>query len=68
MNIIDDKSAISLCHGGPATTCFRIFTIDGCDNMGFSFAILPGYKEVWNAFYLSLQEKEKMYKENITNY
>ena len=44
MNLLSDYNAASKCDGGPATTCLSQipFTIDGCDNMGFAFAAVPG--------------------------
>lgn len=63
MNIIADKSAISLCNDRPATTSLSQipFTIDSCYKMGFAFAkFLDIKKYVENAFYLSLHLKKKM--------
>ena len=44
MNILTDKNTKSKCDGGPATTCLsqKGFTINGCDNLGFAFAAVPG--------------------------
>ena len=44
MNLISDYNARSMCDGGPATTCLSQipFTMDGCDEMGFAFASVPG--------------------------
>ena len=44
MNIINDKSSINKCDGGPSTTCLSQipFVINGCDNLGFAFAAAPG--------------------------
>ena len=43
MTRIFDYSAKSLCKGGTATTCasHSPFLIDGCDDIGFAFGILP---------------------------
>ena len=44
MNIITDPNSKSICeNGGVATTCLSQipFTINGCDNIGFAFAISP---------------------------
>ena len=44
MNNINDKSSKSKCDGGPSTTCLSQipFVINGCDNLGFAFAAVPG--------------------------
>ena len=44
MNVINDHNAQSKCDGGPSTTCLSQapFTINGCDNIGFAFAAVPG--------------------------
>lgn len=44
MNLISDTNAVSKCDGGPSTTCLSQipFTIDGCDELGFAFAAVPG--------------------------
>ena len=44
MNLITDTNAASKCDGGPSTTCLSQipFTIEGCDNLGFAFAAVPG--------------------------
>ena len=43
-SILTDKSAVDVCQGGVAMTCTSQipFTIDGCDNVGFAFAAVPG--------------------------
>ena len=42
--IISDKSAKSVCDGGPASTCLSQFpfTVNGCTEIGFAFAAVPG--------------------------
>lgn len=42
--LISDPSAKSILDGGPATTCFSQvpFTVNGCTNMAFAFAAVPG--------------------------
>ena len=54
MNVLTDKSAESICGGGPSTTCLSQipFTIDGCDNMGFAFAKIPGGKTMCGKCFL----------------
>ena len=44
MNILTDKYTKSKCDGGASTTCLSQipFTIDGCDELGFAFASVPG--------------------------
>ena len=44
MNVINDHNAQSKCDGGPSTTCLSQapFTLNGCDNIGFAFAAVPG--------------------------
>ena len=44
MNRISDNNARSMCDGGESTTCLTQvpFTIDGCDELGFAFASVPG--------------------------
>ena len=44
MSLIADHSAVSKCDGGPSTTCLsqKPFTVDGCDDIGFAFAAVPG--------------------------
>ena len=69
MNILTDKNTKSKCDGGPATTCLsqKGFTINGCDNLGFAFAAVPGagLKFVEDAFCLNLQVKENMKPKRI---
>ena len=45
MNVLTNKYAKNICEsGGISTTCLSQipFTIDGCDNLGFAFAAVPG--------------------------
>lgn len=44
MNYITDHSSRNMCEGGPATACLSQipFVMDGCENMGFAFAAVPG--------------------------
>jgi hypothetical protein len=43
MRILNDYSAKSHCDGGPATACIshHAFVIDGCENIGFGYGMLP---------------------------
>ena len=43
MNRLYDYNIQSMCNGGTATTCLSqiLFTIDGCDDLGFAFASIP---------------------------
>jgi hypothetical protein len=45
MNLIQDHSSKNICEGGPAATCLSQipFIMDGCDNIGFAFAAVPGH-------------------------
>lgn len=53
MTIIPNN-VTSICNGGSATTCLSQipFTIEGCNNMGFAFAKVPGYKEICGRCFL----------------
>ena len=45
MNILTNKNSKNICeNGGISTTCLSQipFTIDGCDELGFAFAAVPG--------------------------
>ena len=43
-NVLSDKYTKNICDGGTSTTCTSQipFTIEGCDNLGFAFASVPG--------------------------
>ena len=44
MNLISDTNAASKCDGSPSTTCLSQipFTIESCNELGFTFAAVPG--------------------------
>ena len=54
MDLIKDYSAKSICEGGPAATCLSQipFMLDGCDNIGFAFAAVPGETKVCGKCFL----------------
>ena len=42
MNILNDRSAKSMCDGGPATTCLSQMPMVVSDNLAYAFAACPG--------------------------
>ena len=52
--LISDTNAKSICEGGPSMTCTSQipFTIDGCSNLGFAFAAVPGYSPMCGRCFL----------------
>ena len=51
---IYDWNAVSVCDGGKSMACTSQipFTIDGCENMGFAFAAVPGYSPMCGRCFL----------------
>lgn len=54
MHILFDYSAKSKCEGGEATTCLSHvpFLIDGCDDIGFAYGIIPSKSHCGKCFLL----------------
>ena len=54
MGLVHDHTMRDLCYSGTSTTCLSQvpFKVEGCDNIGFAFASVPGNDEVCGKCFL----------------